>query len=101
MTWAAPWQLDRNGLSPTPFHAGSSLLAATPTMLRDTQGIGTAVYWSLTSCHSGLTRFVYLRRECLIDEASDVRFIGDGAHDRLLSLLNRARGPRSLGFVAG
>jgi Magnesium chelatase, subunit ChlI len=46
------WQLDRNGSNPTPSHAGPSLLAATPTMLRGTQRIDTAVYWSLTSCHS-------------------------------------------------
>ena len=52
MPWAASWPLDRNGLNPTPSHAGPSLLAATPTMLRGTLGIDMAVYWSLPSCHS-------------------------------------------------
>jgi hypothetical protein len=53
---ACPWQpsgssiaMDRN---PTPSHAGPSVLAATPTMLRGTQDIDMAVYWSLTSCYS-------------------------------------------------
>ena len=52
MPWAVFWQLDRNGSNPTPSHAGPSLLAATPTRLRGTQSIDTAVYCSLTSCHS-------------------------------------------------
>jgi hypothetical protein len=68
--WAAFWQLDRNGSNPTPSHAGPSLLAAIPTMLRGTQSIDTAVYWSLTSCHSRktqevVTRFAPFQRGCV------------------------------------
>jgi hypothetical protein len=54
MPWAAFWQLDRKRSNPTPSHAGPSVLAATPTLLRGTQRIDTAVYSSLTSCHSAL-----------------------------------------------
>jgi len=50
------WQFDRNRSNPTPSHAGPSVRAATTTMLRGTQIIDTAVYWSLTECHSGSTR---------------------------------------------
>jgi hypothetical protein len=53
--WAAFWPLDRNGPNLTSSHAGPSLLAATPTILRGTQSLDTAVYWSLTSCHSTKT----------------------------------------------
>jgi hypothetical protein len=55
MPWATFWPLDRNGSNPTPSHAGPRVLAATPTMLRGTQRIDTAVHWSLTSCHSAIT----------------------------------------------
>jgi len=57
MPWAAFWQLDRDGSNPTPSLASPSLLAATPTMLRGMQRIDTAVYWSLTSCHSVFVTF--------------------------------------------
>jgi hypothetical protein len=52
MPSAAFWPLDRHGSNPTPSHASPSVRAAPPTMLRGTQRIDTAVYWSLTSCHS-------------------------------------------------
>jgi hypothetical protein len=52
MPWAAFGPLDRHGSNPTPSHASPSVRAATPTMLRGTQNLDTAVYWSLTSCHS-------------------------------------------------
>jgi hypothetical protein len=53
VSWSAFWQLDRHGSNPMPSHAGPSVLEAILTILRGTQSIDTAVYWSLTLCHSG------------------------------------------------
>src|SRR5262249_58699418 len=50
--WAACWPFDRTGSNPTPSRASLRLPVTTPTMLRGTQSSDTAVYESLTSCHS-------------------------------------------------
>jgi hypothetical protein len=52
MPWVAFGQLDRHGSNPIPSPASPSVRAATPTKLRGMESLDTAVYWSLTSCHS-------------------------------------------------
>jgi hypothetical protein len=56
--WVAFGQLDRHGSNLMPSPASPSVRAATPTKLRGMESLDTAVYWSLTSCHSVLAMFV-------------------------------------------